>query len=814
VLSVFGKILARMHRLSLPSSILSLFMGNTISTCLASLPQHACSVTRYSGGLANLQKCFPAERVWPQKCDRCRAHKPQELPCSPPELNTRKRGPNLKDKTREKEKERSKDKSPNPPKRTPTASTSEPRSRDSTDDEDGGASTEDTAIYERPQETDVIVLKGVKREHPGDLVIETPKPKINDEDWRPAACYQPLAKGEFRILKLTPGKKDDKIISCSFDTVSVDGHTKYEAISYVWGSAGQKSMEIHLIDPQGRQHPIYIRSNLYEALKFLRHPTKVRSFWVHALCINHGDPNKEERNEQTPMKRYIFRNAENLCFWLGEDDNSKTLQTALKFIPQILDLGGIDKLVSDESAIDNWVAFVTLLKNASFGRLWLVQEVAVAPNVTVHSGPASIHYQDLVVAVAIFKKFRKEIGVLFRNTGKTCKDLTDRKIRIAERFIEVSTNALRISTTQETDAQGKQHEVQETQRLLSFEELVSYLSELESTHPLDRIYSVFAIAKDGLKLNRKTLMPDPEQDDDAMRIDYEAKVEDVYQDFVLRAIKNSHSLDIICRYWAGKTVKEDLPTWVRPKQLAQSSFDSNVSERTEADSLVGLPDHNNYHASRGTAADLGLLASAAVSRTLKVRGFRLDMISRLAPRAPEGIILSEWITLGGCVKQETKQGIRHTVPESFWRTLVADRGPKGTMTPPWYARTFRYCMLHLTPTGDINTNRLIHECEGDEGSSLLVDFLQRVQSVIWNRKFLVTKVKKWIGLAPTAAEEKDMLVILHGCNVPVVLRPFKENGKFVAWNLVGECYVHGMMDGEAMELDAAKVGPLEEFEIR
>lgn len=51
-----------------------------------------------------------------------------------------------------------------------------------------------------------------------------------------------------------------------------------------------------------------------------------------------------------------------------------------------------------------------------------------------------------------------------------------------------------------------------------------------------------------------------------------------------------------------------------------------------------------------------------------------------------------------------------------------------------------------------------------------------------------------MGLAPMAAQIEDIICILYGCSVPVVLRPHKGGFQFV-----GECYIHGMMDGEAVE---------------
>jgi hypothetical protein len=319
---------------------------------------------------------------------------------------------------------------------------------------------------------------------------------------------------------------------------------------------------------------------------------------------------------------------------------------------------------------------------------------------------------------------------------------------------------------------------------------------------------VLAIAKDGPKLDEKTLMPISQQDDNALQIVYEADFVDVYQNFVIQAIKSSRSLDIICRYWAGAV--ENLPSWVRPIQLLQPALDGNVSERTEADSLVGLPDHNDYHASRGTKAKYKVKDQASVandkSKLLCVHGMQVDAISKLGPRASEGIILYEWLALAGCVRQ----GNQFNVPEEFWRTLVADRGPNGTITPSWYARAFRYCLQHLTPTGDINTNRLI-SLQEDE-SSLGVSFLNRVQSVIWNRKFLVSKENGWFGLGPMATVETDIICVLYGCSVPVILRPMRtEDGKEY-FLLVGECYVHGIMDGEIIE--AADEDGGREFDLR
>ena len=74
-----------------------------------------------------------------------------------------------------------------------------------------------------------------------------------------------------------------------------------------------------------------------------------------------------------------------------------------------------------------------------------------------------------------------------------------------------------------------------------------------------------------------------------------------------------------------------------------------------------------------------------------------------------------------------------------------------------------------------------------------------------------------LGLAPHLAKKRDLVCILFGCSVPILLRPLQEpetHERYFA--IVGECYIHGIMEGEAVEL--AKSGDdsisEEEFEIR
>jgi hypothetical protein len=63
-------------------------------------------------------------------------------------------------------------------------------------------------------------------------------------------------------------------------------------------------------------------------------------------------------------------------------------------------------------------------------------------------------------------------------------------------------------------------------------------------------------------------------------------------------------------------------------------------------------------------------------------------------------------------------------------------------------------------------------------------------------------------MAPSLSEKGDVVCILLGCDFPVLLR--KVDGHYT---FIGECYAHGIMDGEAMKDLAEGKYKLEKFEI-
>ena len=137
------------------------------------------------------------------------------------------------------------------------------------------------------------------------------------------------------------------------------------------------------------------------------------------------------------------------------------------------------------------------------------------------------------------------------------------------------------------------------------------------------------------------------------------------------------------------------------------------------------------------------------------------------------------------------------IPDQLLRTLVAGKDPEGRNPPPWYHRACLQAFAESSTSGHINTRYLIDK---HTPQSPVAKFLRRVQSVVWERVFFQSQKEEHFGLGPNEARRGDLICILYGCTVPVILREIEDSVN-PYYELIGECYVDGLMDGEATETE-------------
>jgi hypothetical protein len=67
-----------------------------------------------------------------------------------------------------------------------------------------------------------------------------------------------------------------------------------------------------------------------------------------------------------------------------------------------------------------------------------------------------------------------------------------------------------------------------------------------------------------------------------------------------------------------------------------------------------------------------------------------------------------------------------------------------------------------------------------------------IQTNIMSRRLMSTTFGR-IGVAPWAAHQGDVICVLPRCSVPLIIRP---EGNGACYRLIGECHLHGIMEGE------------------
>ncbi|EED16228.1 Ankyrin and HET domain protein [Talaromyces stipitatus ATCC 10500] len=292
--------------------------------------------------------------------------------------------------------------------------------------------------------------------------------------------------------------------------------------------------------------------------------------------------------------------------------------------------------------------------------------------------------------------------------------------------------------------------------------------------------------------------------------------------------------------------KGGLPSWIQP--VTKSAFGpayNGTYTRINADPLVGKPGAGQcfYNATPNVPARWKIDEEG--KNVLTVHGFILDEIDRKAPPANGGVIPVEWTELADWDDTSTSPP-----PEAFWRTLVGNRDDLGQQPLKLWRRACQIAFSMKPRDGPLNVEKTL-----EEASSFVREYLEKVLRTTCSRRLSIGTTGLW-ALAPPKSKKGDKLCIINGCSVPVVLRqktvpivpaivPQTSGDAAVkcskpecqaagqckcktttaqsrgSWSsdekifeMIGECYIHGMMDGEAGLYQQKKEIKTRTFRIR
>ncbi|KAM0461561.1 hypothetical protein ACHAPV_004267 [Trichoderma viride] len=138
---------------------------------------------------------------------------------------------------------------------------------------------------------------------------------------------------EIRVLQIKPGFPDSPI-RCTFHVTSLDNlDVSYEALSYAWGTGNQNTTheDIYFGDDDDDTNKVGVTPPLANALRRLRLLNEPRHVWADALCINQTD--NHEKSLQVSIMGRIYSTCTQGAIWVGplgevpEEDAQAALDT-------------------------------------------------------------------------------------------------------------------------------------------------------------------------------------------------------------------------------------------------------------------------------------------------------------------------------------------------------------------------------------------------------------------------------------------------------------------------------------------------------
>ena len=550
--------------------------------------------------------------------------------------------------------------------------------------------------------------------------------------------YRTLCTSNIRLLTLLPGCVDDKInVILESVELTSDDIPNYEALSYTWGTSGADT-ELHVIQ-NGEFKSLAITQNLATALQHLRNKHQSRRLWIDAVCINQEDVG--ERNSQVARIADIFRSAAKVIIWLGPESEQSAL--ALHEIDELASKIHVDwesYSIQPSSKDTTDAQWVDLGKDAIFN------DMTYTSIVHLLNRP---WFERLWVWQEVFLAEDRADLVC----GHECIKWTS--FRKAILFLYRRRKPNNIDKLRESVARAFQ--IANSSDQPSLMTILRRTKGCKCTDQRDRIYAILNLVK--------------MQERADIRPDYSKSTREVFEEVVLKTIFELGRLSIITACEINTTKLVDLPSWV-PDWTTARLCNPIWNPKACYNSFAHV-----QHEGNGDLKAVGVEA-ATVKATSATQ---LDNAS-----TPESKVTAGAVKCLYALCDTTEYVWGENMAEALCRTLCANAFSERYEPPDPNHLDFQLTLETFTKMTESSSEPSKNTLLGS------LPYLDGVYTAMLGRVFFTTEAG-FIGLAPKAARKGDQVHILLGCQSPMLLRP-EDTGTF---SVVGECYIHGLMDGEA-----------------
>lgn len=510
------------------------------------------------------------------------------------------------------------------------------------------------------------------------------------------------------------------------------------------------------------------------------------NIWLDQICIDQSD--RIERSHQVELMREIYANAESVMVWLGHDT---TDGSGARFLRQQLCLvadyheqlrRGADEAQKLEQLnlyvvettkahfqslnglkLKNTVEGLTaFLSSPWWTRCWVVQELVVAKEARLVFGINSLDWFSFSVGIVILDKTFKHLQSIFTGELDNGSSLSEENSKTIDSMLDRYDSIAVFSFFDEVK------KMWEESSKPSLTVMLEHSRGRESSDPRDRIFAFLGLVDSGYEIavdycHHKT----SEESANAFK--------NLLTDTARRIIIQEGSLDILSHVELdARGDDNDLPSWVpdwtSPREGDVQLLYTNCSSIFQNFPYIG---QKAYNVSKNTAiVHFGKEMPDGPYKYLSVQGFIIDEVAAAN-------------TFG---EREGNESPIHMADR--WERIIAQ-----------YQGNYLYlaqCKSIWGALWEVFTRGLLHKTKYQndltpEGMGQFDNEIASRLSGMMNGWRFFCSPKGYLGLATHRAQPTDLLCIILGAHVPYVIR---KNGLY--YSLVGEAYVHGLMDGEAM----------------
>ncbi|KAI9710900.1 MAG: hypothetical protein M1820_002335 [Bogoriella megaspora] len=590
--------------------------------------------------------------------------------------------------------------------------------------------------------------------------------------------YSSLEAREIRLIRLRSQERDTPKLLVEFETVSLDAlpHA-YHAISYCWGDPIP-------VDKVWLSNGQFLNLTA-SASDILRELTRLKPsdyFWIDALCINQKD--NREKSKQILLMREIYGSAEQVIAFIGgsQDDDSEVvgfIETLCGAVKQLVErqttltMYNISELAGYHRKSSEWGQLAKFLGKPWFGRVWIVQEVVYAKKTSIFYGGRFCEWDTAVYFFAHIVRNGLGQGLLYRNP-ESPKEFTQ-MIHITF-FPFINSLRQRVGRITPEGESGTGNPITLVEALVKTRAMLA-------TDDRDKVLAVIGLAAN-LDLAK-------------FDASYEESPEQLFTRTTLHVLSTPQGLDIFSLSGIGNPLKlTGLPSWVADYSTVDPRHGVYLGPiarfrgyRATGDSLVSLK----------TSADLKLVA---------IRGRLVNHVATTSRKRPAFFPNNEDMPTAKRSAAENIYWFKQTIAmvrglgkrsaqyptgedwiDAYWRTIIYNITQEYTPPPSHYRDSFRAFIVKMWIMLLLDQNGAFPDTDGTMEEFVRGEFV-----------FFIT-ANGYIVLGPPGMSNNDKVCLLLGGKVPFLLReigkdPNGENN----YALVGECYVHGLMNGEGLDM--------------